>query len=195
LSAQLQTLEDVVEFRDRSGLHIAGVGYTVYLGSEYEQVMLGEAGHLVYRAHQHGLLSVLWMYPRGRSVKNEKDAHLIAGGAGVASALGSDFVKINPPMQEDVASPELLQEATRAAGRTGVICSGGPSVDVRSFLSRLHDQIHMGGTSGNATGRNIHQKSLDEGIRMCGALSAITVDAADVDEAYRIYLGRSVNQA
>ncbi|HZD43247.1 MAG TPA: aldolase, partial [Methanomicrobiales archaeon] len=151
LSTQLYSLQDVIEFRDRSGLEIAAVGYTVYLGSEYESEMLGQAARLVYHAHKHGLLTVLWMYPRGKSVKDERDAHLIAGAAGVASALGSDFTKVNQPLEEGVASGELLKEATAAAGRTRVICSGGPSVDVRAFLQRLYDQIHTGGTSGNAT--------------------------------------------
>ena len=43
--------------------------------------------------------------------------------------------------------------------------------------------------SGNATGRNIHQKDLDEAARMCDAISAITLDDASVEEALRIYKG------
>ena len=75
----------------KRGLNILGVGYTVYSGSEFEGQMLHEAAQAVFQAHQHGLLSVLWMYPRGRSVADEKDPHLVAGAAGVACALGSDL--------------------------------------------------------------------------------------------------------
>jgi fructose-bisphosphate aldolase (EC 4.1.2.13) len=36
----------------RNGIKILGVGYTVYLGSEFEHVMLKEASELVYEAHK-----------------------------------------------------------------------------------------------------------------------------------------------
>ena len=69
-----------------------------------------------------------------------------------------------------------------------VVCAGGASVDVKAFLQRLHDQILASGASGNATtGRNIHQKSLKEAIRMCNAIYAITVDGETVEEAMNIY--------
>jgi DhnA family fructose-bisphosphate aldolase class Ia len=42
--------------------------------------------------------------------------------------------------------------------------------------------------SGNATGRNIHQKSLKEAVRMCNAIYAITVDGETVNEAMKIYM-------
>jgi fructose-bisphosphate aldolase/6-deoxy-5-ketofructose 1-phosphate synthase len=57
------------------------------------------------------------------------------------------------------------------------------------FLQQLHDQIHIGGTVGNATGRNIHQRSLDEAVRFCNAISAITLDDASVEEANKICMG------
>jgi fructose-bisphosphate aldolase/6-deoxy-5-ketofructose 1-phosphate synthase len=83
----------------------------------------------------------------------------------------------------------MLKEATLAAGRTKVVCAGGSSVDVATFLTQLWEQIHIGGASGNATGRNIHQKSLDEAVRMCNAIYAITVDEANIEEALKIYHG------
>lgn len=55
------------------------------------------------------------------------------------------------------------------------------------FLRTLHDQIHVSGASGNATGRNIHQKSLEEAIRICNAIYAITVEGTSVEEALKIY--------
>ena len=45
-------------------------------------------------------------------------------------------------------------------GRTKVVCAGGSSTSEEKFLAELYDQIHVGGAAGNATGRNIHQKSL-----------------------------------
>jgi fructose-bisphosphate aldolase/6-deoxy-5-ketofructose 1-phosphate synthase len=127
------------------------------------------------------------MYPRGRAVKDEKDPHLIAGAAGVAAALGSDFAKVNYPEKLGCESSQVFKEAVQAAGRTKVVCAGGASLDVKSFLERLHDQIHISGASGNATGRNIHQKPLDEAVRFCNAIYAVAVENASIDEALKIY--------
>jgi len=150
ISTGLYTVDDVVRFREHSGLSIRAVGYTVYPGSEYEAEMLREAARTVIQAHRHGLVTVLWMYPRGRSVRDETSPHLVAGAAGIAAALGSDFAKVNVPEKDGVHTPELLKEASLAAGRTRIICSGGPSIDEAQFLAGLYDQIHLGGTSDRA---------------------------------------------
>ena len=151
--------------------------------------MLTQAAQLVFQAHQAGLVTVLWIYPRGRAVADEKDPHLIAGAAGVGAALGSDFAKVNYPAKAGHNSAEIFKEAVLAAGRTKVVCAGGKSTEARLFLQRLHDQIHISGAAGNATGRNIHQRPLDEAVRLCNAIYAITVDNASVDWAYRLYKG------
>jgi fructose-bisphosphate aldolase/6-deoxy-5-ketofructose 1-phosphate synthase len=182
-------IQDILDLKDNSGLKILGIGYTVYLGSEYESEMLREAASLIKGAQENGFLSVIWMYPRGKAVVNEKDSHLIAGAAGVAACLGADFVKVNAPKGEGMTSAEALKEAVVAAGRTKLICAGGGSTDPDKFLSDLYDQIHVGGVSGNATGRNIHQKGLDEAIRFCNAISAITIEGKSVEDAVGIFKG------
>ncbi len=189
-SNQWLDIQQVVDFRTGSGLNILGVGYTVYLGSEYESEMLRQAAHLVSEAHQHGLITVLWVYPRGKAVSDEKEPHLIAGATGVAACLGSDFVKVNYPKKEGFESKELFEEAVLAAGRTKVVCAGGSSVDAKAFLQHLHDQIFISGASGNATGRNIHQKSLKDAIAMCNSIYAITVDGENVEAAMKVYDSR-----
>ena len=183
------SVEDVVRFKESCGLHILGVGYTVYTGSEFEGYMLHEAAQAVFNAHQHGLFTVLWMYPRGKSVVDEKDPHLVAGAAGVACSLGSDFTKVNYPKPKEGDRAKALHEAVVAAGRTKLICAGGSSMEVKDFLQTLHDQLHISGTSGNATGRNIHQKPLEEAVRFANAVSALTYDSVTVDAAYAIYKG------
>jgi len=183
-------IDQVVEFKENSGLNILGVGYTIYLGSEFEADMLVQAAQVIYDAHQHGLLSVLWIYPRGEAVKDEKDPHLIAGATGVGACLGTDFVKVNYPKKEGAKSAEVFKEAIKAAGRTKVVCAGGSSDEAEAFLKKLYDQIHVSGAQGNATGRNIHQKPLDEAVRMCNAVYAITVEDASVADALNIYKGK-----
>lgn len=183
-------VDQVAEFKENSELNILGVGYTIYLGSEFEAEMLVQAAQIVYDAHQHGMVSVLWIYPRGKAVKDEKDPHLIAGATGVGACLGSDFVKVNYPKKEGTKSAEIFKEAVKAAGRTRVVCAGGTSDEAETFLKKLHDQIHISGAQGNATGRNIHQKSLDEAVRMCNAVYAITVEDKSVEDAMKIYKGK-----
>lgn len=183
-------VDQVVEFKENSGLKILGVGYTIYLGSEFEAEMLVQAAQVIYDAHQHGMLSVLWIYPRGEAIKDEKDPHLIAGATGAGACLGTDFVKVNYPKKEGAKSAEIFKEAIRAAGRTRVVCAGGTSDEAAAFLKKLYDQIHISGAQGNATGRNIHQKPLDEAVRMCNAVYALTVEDASVEDALKIYKGK-----
>ncbi|WP_283169626.1 aldolase [Curtanaerobium respiraculi] len=189
-SPQLCDLEAVLAMRE-AGVNIVGVGYTLYLGSEYESTMLSEAGELVAEAHANGLIVVLWIYPRGKAVADrEKDPDTIAGAAGAALCLGADFVKVNPPKAtDDATSAQNLAIASQAAGRTGLVCAGGSKADAREFLANLHDQIHIGGAVGNATGRNIHMRSLDEAVRLTNAISAITLGDCSVDEALAVFNG------
>lgn len=185
LSRQLHTVSQVVKFARQTRLPVVGIGMTVYFGSEYEAEMLQQAAQAIYQAHQAGMLAVIWAYPRGQAVKDEKDPHLIAGAAGAAAALGADFVKVNFPKSKQPL--EDLKEAVQAAGNTKLVCAGGSSQPPKQFLKQLYDQIHVSGAAGNATGRNIHQKPLDQAIRFCNAISAITLDNATVEEAWKIY--------
>ena len=188
-SPQLYDLQTVLDMID-NGVNVVGIGYTIYLGSEYEAQMMSEAAQLIADAHSVGLLVVLWIYPRGKAVGDEKDPHLIAGAAGAACCLGSDFVKVNPPKKTEAASSaNLLLEATSAAGRTGLVCAGGSTVDAEVFLNQLWEQIHVGGAIGNATGRNIHQRPLEEAVRLTKAISAITLGDAGLPEAVAVFKG------
>jgi fructose-bisphosphate aldolase (EC 4.1.2.13) len=188
-SNQWYDMHQVAQFRDNCGLKILGIGYTIYLGSEYEAEMLHQAAQLIYTAHKYGMITVLWIYPRGKAVENEKDPHLIAGATGVGACLNADFVKVNYPKAEGMKSEEAFREAVLAAGRTKVVCAGGSSDDPEAFLKKLYAQIHVSGAEGNATGRNIHQRPLDEAMRLCNAIYAITIEDASVEDALNIYNG------
>ena len=191
ISSAMFDIEEVMRFKETSGLNIVGIGYTLYLGSEFESQMLAEVSKLIFEAHQQGLITVVWTYPRGKAVTNERDPHLIAGATGVACAIGTDFAKVNFPRVADTNDAkkraELFKEAIRAAGTTRVICSGGEKMSVEDFLQQLWDQIHISGASGNATGRNLHERSLAEAIKFSKAIYAITIEDASVAEAMKIY--------
>ena len=189
VSLAMWDMDDVMSLV-HNGINVVGIGYTVYLGSEHEHEMLTEAATFIRQAHELGMLAVVWMYPRGQAVSDEKDPQLIAGAAGVAACIGADFAKVNYPRPfEGMTAPESLGIAVEAAGRTGIICSGGGSMPPQEFLQRLHDQIHVSGCRGAATGRNIHQKGTEEAVRMAAACHAIICEDASVEDALAIYQG------
>ena len=179
-------VEDIVRFQESSELNILGVGYTLYLGSEHEHAMLREAARVVHEAHLNGMIAVLWIYPKGIYVSDQHDRHLIAGAAGVGAALGADFVKLKVPYVNGNFDVEGLKEVTAAAGRSGILCEGGEKRDEKAFLEELYTQIHEGKSRGNGTGRNIHQRTVGEGIKMANAIYDITVKNASVKDALNI---------
>ena len=183
-SFALHSVADVVEFAQQSGTTIVGVGYTVYLGSEYEAQALAEVSKIILEAHKVGLLVVLWMYPRGTAVDNEKKGQLIAGAAGVGTALGADFVKVNlPENSKELSTINALSVVVQAAGNTGVITAGGALKDEKLFLQEFYDQLYTAGINGCAIGRNIHQKPLPQALAFCAAISALLYDQATVKDA------------
>ncbi len=173
LSQALWTVDDVCEFKQNSGLNILGVGYTIYLGSEYENIMVKEAAQIINEAHLNGMLAVIWIYPRGKNVKNEKSIDILAGAAGLGLCLGADFVKLNYPFGSLAKDAEKYKAVIAAAGNTGVICSGGPKVSETEFLKRIKNQISISGARGTAIGRNLHQNELKTAINLAKKIKEI----------------------
>ena len=189
------TVEDIVNFKKQSGLKIIGIGYTLYLGGHYEAKMLATIARAIYQAHQNGLMAVLWVYPRGPKIK-EEDIHTIAGGAGVAACLNADFVKVKYPysLKDKKSTAEKFQEVTRAAGETKVICVGGNKRPIKEILEHLEKQIKISQTAGLAFGRNLHQRSLPEAIRLLRAMEAIIFKNKSYQEAYKIYTQKEITK-
>ena len=61
-----------------------------------------------------------------------------------------------------------------------------PRLNGEKFIRELYEQINTGGASGNATGRNIHQKSLDDAVKFCNAIYAVTVEGKSAEEALKL---------
>ena len=70
ISMSMCNMDDVNNLR-LNGVNVVGIGYTIYLGSEHEPEMLSEAAMLIAEAHQHGLIAVTWIYPRGSAVPDD----------------------------------------------------------------------------------------------------------------------------
>ena len=71
VSLAMWNMDDVMSLVS-NGINVVGIGYTVYLGSEFENEMLTEAATFIREAHDQGMIAVVWMYPRGQAVSNEK---------------------------------------------------------------------------------------------------------------------------
>ena len=190
ISAPLADISQIVQLRD-NGIPIRGVGLTIYLGSDHENEMLSYAAATTASAHRHGLVTILWAYLRGPAISNEQDPDLTIGAAGLATALGYDFVKIKPPHKPGKCSGTChLSQAVTAAGNTSIICSGQELRSPEAFLQALATQIHNGGTSGCATGRNVFQRALPDAVAMTHAISAIVYEGADYEHALSVYKGQ-----
>lgn len=181
LSRNFTSFKQVLDLK-KQGLNIVGVGYTLYVGSEYESIMIRETQKLIDQAHKHGLLCVIWAYPRGKAVKNILDTHTIAGAAGLVACLGSDFIKVNLPEH----GPKGLTEIINAAGRSKLITAGGETKPVRSMLEEI-SEINRVGAAGNAIGRNIHQRSFVEAVAFAKAIASIIYLGSSPAEAFKLY--------
>jgi len=187
----LWEITDVLNLKKQSGLKIIGIGYTLYLGGKYEAEMLATAAKAINEAHQNGLTAILWVYPRGKYIK-EEDIHTIAGGAGVAACLGADFVKVKYPYsaKDKTSAAQKFNEVVLAAGKTKIICVGGTKRTPKEILDDLEKQITISKTAGIAIGRNLHQRSLGEVNRLNAAMGAIIFKGAKAKAAYSIYLNK-----
>lgn len=129
------------------------VGYTIYVGSEYEPIMTQEFGIIEQEAEKEGIPVIAWMYPRGRNIPDESDPKVIAYAARVGLELGADIVKIR--YTGDIAS---FKWAVQVAGRTKVVVMGGSKLEEESFL-KMVEEVMEGGAIGMAVGRNVWQNS------------------------------------
>ncbi|MEI6528992.1 MAG: aldolase [Candidatus Falkowbacteria bacterium] len=167
-------VKDIVDFKKQSSLNVVGIGYTLYLGGKFESKMLAKVARAINDAHQNGLIAVLWVYPRAKNIK-EEDIHTIAGGAGMAACLGADFVKVKYPYgaKNNKLIAEKFKEVILAAGRTKVICVGGEKRTNKEMLQTTGEQLSIAGTNGLAIGRNLHQRSLADAIKLANDLSLV----------------------
>lgn len=128
------------------------VGYTIYIGSKYENKMISEFGRIVEDAHLNKVPVIAWVYPRGEAVNSEKDPELVAWAARVGLELGADMVKV-----KYTGSPGTFKQVVRAAGKVKVVVAGGEKKSEVEFLKEVKE-IMESGAVGIAVGRNIWQR-------------------------------------
>jgi len=148
ISRQVCSVEQAVS------LGAKGVGYTIYLGSQFEGEMFHEFGRIQEQAHEKGLPAIAWIYPRGASVQNDTAKEIVAYAARSGLELGADAVKI-----KYTGDPATFSWAVKAAAGVKVFMSGGPKAPTDEDFLRQVKGVMDAGATGLAVGRNVWQNS------------------------------------
>jgi len=98
-----------------------------------------------------GLPVILWVYPRGSSIKNDTSKEVMSYAARVGLELGADIIKLKYG-----SNSQDLQWAVKSAGKTKVVVAGGTKTEESLFLKQVKEIIQSGAI-GLAVGRNIWQ--------------------------------------
>jgi class I fructose-bisphosphate aldolase len=180
----------------------AGVGATIYFGSEESKRQIQEVSLLFQQAHELGLFTVLWCYLRNSAFKTKQvDYHLAADLTGQANHLGvtieADIIKQKLPEtnggfealkfgKTDKAVYSRLssshpidltryQLANCYMGRAGLINSGGASSgesDLKEAVKTAVINKRAGGT-GLISGRKAFQRPMKEGVALLNAIQDV----------------------
>jgi len=125
------------------------VGYTIYIGSRHESIMLEEFEKILREAHKNKIPVIAWIYPRGKSLKDKSPRDIMAYAARVGLEIDADIVKLKYDGKIDD-----LKWALKSAGRAKIVVAGGEKVSEDIFIKNIRDSIGAG-VSGVAVGRNI----------------------------------------
>ncbi len=179
----------------------AGVGATVYFGSEDSRRQLLEISDAFQHAHSLGLFTVLWCYLRNDMFKKDgTDYHAAADLTGQANHIGvtieADIIKQKLPVNNggyraigfgkthDRVYSDLVPdnpiELTRwqvvncYMGRMGLINSGGASGanDIAQAVETAVVNKRAGGT-GLICGRKAFQKPMKDGVELVNAIQNV----------------------
>lgn len=178
----------------------AGVGATIYFGSEESKRQIVEVSEAFQQAHELGMFTVLWCYTRNAAFKKDKDYHLSADLTGQANHLGVtigadiikqklpennggynavNFGKTHPKVYSELTTDHPIdltryQVANCYMGRAGLINSGGASGsnDMKEAVLTAVINKRAGGT-GLISGRKAFQKPMTEGVGILNAIQDV----------------------
>jgi len=182
-------------------LGCAGVGATVYFGSEESKRQIQEITAAFAHAHELGMFCVLWCYLRNSAFKTkEADYHVSADLTGQANHLGvtieADIIKQKLPennggfnalnfgktskkVYSDLTTDHPIdltryQVANCFMGRAGLINSGGASGDndIKDAVRTAVINKRAGGT-GLISGRKSFQKPMPDGVKILNAIQDV----------------------
>jgi len=139
-------------------LGASAVGYTVYVGSEYEAKMTRTLGDIVRECNHRRIPTIAWMYLRGKHISDPHDRQKLAYAARLALELGADAVKLQFTLgdNQDQDIKDLVW-IVQNAGKCKVFISGGSKIPDDQVL-QLAKVVKTARAAGMAVGRNIWQR-------------------------------------
>ena len=193
--------------RQALDLGAAGVGATIYFGSEESDRQITEIAEAFEEAHALGLFTVLWCYLRNSAfATDDGDFHAAADLTGQANHLGvtigADIIKQKLPennngygavgfgrtdsrVYDDLTTDHPIdltrwQVLNCYAGRIGLINSGGASSGASDQAEAVRTAVinKRAGGMGLISGRKAFQRPIDEGVELLNAIQDVYLDAA-----------------
>jgi len=182
------------------------VGATIYFGSDESARQIQEVSRAFARAHELGIVTVLWCYLRNAAFKTaDKDYHLAADLTGQANHLGvtieADIIKQKLPttnggynaikfgkthkkVYSDLTPGDhpielcRYQVANCFMGRSPLINSGGESKGESDLQEAVRTAVinKRAGGMGLISGRKAFQRPMDEGVRLLNAIQDVYLD-------------------
>jgi len=189
-------------------LGAAGVGATIYFGSDEATRQIQEVSEAFARAHELGMFTVLWCYLRNNAFKVDGvDYHTAADLTGQANHLGvtieADIIKQKLPevnggynalANYGKTSPLVYSELTTNhpidltrwqvvncyLGRIGLINSGGASSGASDLAEAVKTAVinKRAGGTGLISGRKAFQRPTAEGVVLLNAVQDVYLDPA-----------------
>jgi len=195
-----QTLYASVE--QAFNLGAVAVGATIYFGSEQSRRQIEEISAAFERAHELGMVTVLWAYLRNNAFKKDGvDYHVSADLSGqanhLAATIGADIVK--QKMAENNGGYNVLkfghtdkrvydtltsehpidlvryQLANCYMGRAGLINSGGDAAGETDTAESVRTAVinKRAGGMGLIMGRKAFKKSMRDGVALINAVQDV----------------------
>ena len=187
-------------------LGAAGVGATIYFGSDESTRQIQEVSRAFKEAHDLGLFTVLWCYLRNSAFKTEQaDFHASADLTGQANHIGvtieADIIKQKLPennggynalsgygktsklVYEELTTDHPIdlcrwQVANCYMGRIGLINSGGESKGAGDLAAAVRTAVinKRAGGQGLISGRKAFQRPMGEGVELLHAVQDVYLD-------------------
>ena len=184
----------------------AGVGATIYFGSDQSTRQLQEVAEAFAEAHRLGMFTVLWCYLRNSEFKQgDTDYHLAADLTGQANHLGvtiqADIIKQKLPannggfnafkgygkthklVYEELTTDHPIdlcrwQVVNCYMGRIGLINSGGESKGAGDLAAAVRTAVinKRAGGLGLISGRKAFQRPTAEGVELLNAIQDVFLD-------------------
>jgi class I fructose-bisphosphate aldolase len=189
-------------------LGAAGVGATIYFGSDEATRQLQEVTEAFAQAHELGMFTVLWCYLRNSAFKQgDVDYHNAADLTGQANHIGvtieADIIKqklptnnggylalenygrTNKAVYESLTTDHPIdlcrwQVVNNYMGRIGLINSGGESKGASDLAEAVRTAVinKRAGGIGLISGRKAFQRPMADGVELLNAIQDVYLDGS-----------------